>query len=95
MTATHEGYHAFTAPTWLVTKEPDHLTTCNTVESERVLFSIQNQSCREQPEFLHENDSRAKKHETQQLLFSRFVVFKLISHCKELDDPVDSKMTVR
>ena len=35
MTATHQGYHAFTAPKWLGAKEPDHLTTCNTVESER------------------------------------------------------------
>ena len=40
MTATHKGYHAFTAPTWLVAKEPDNLTTCNTVESERVLFTV-------------------------------------------------------
>ena len=41
MTSTHEGYHAFTAPTQLVAKEPDHLTPCNTVESERVSFSTQ------------------------------------------------------
>ena len=39
MIATHKGYHAFTAPTCLVAKEPNHLTTCNTVESERVLFA--------------------------------------------------------
>ena len=39
MTATHEGYHAFTAPTRLGAKEPDHLTTCNAVESERKLFA--------------------------------------------------------
>ena len=39
MTATHKGYHAFTASNWLVAKEPDHLTTCNTVETERVLFT--------------------------------------------------------
>ena len=36
MTATHKGYHAFTVPTRLGAKEPDQLTTCNAVESERV-----------------------------------------------------------
>lgn len=39
MTRTHEAYHAFTDPTKLVAKKPDHLTTCYTVESERVLFA--------------------------------------------------------
>ena len=76
MMATHEDYHAFTASTRLVAKEPDHLTTCNTVESERVLFSTQR--CRERPKILHESDSRAKKHKTHYLLFSWIGVF--ISH---------------
>ena len=39
MTATYKGYYASTAPTCLRVKEPDHLTTCNTVESERVMFA--------------------------------------------------------
>ena len=39
MTGTHEVYHACTAPSRLFAQEPDHLTPCNTVESERVLFA--------------------------------------------------------
>ena len=39
MRGTHEGYRAFTVPTWLVAKKPDHLTTCNTVESESAVRS--------------------------------------------------------
>ena len=81
MTATHEGYHAFTASTWLVAKEPDHLTTCNTVEPERLLFA-QSQPCRIRSENLQEGDSRANKHRTQHLLFSRIGDFH--SHFEEL-----------
>ena len=88
MTKTYQGFHAFTAPTWLVAKEPDHLTTCNTVESGRVLFT-QCQPCRERPEILHERDTSAKKHSTQRLLCSRIAVFN--SHCRELDDPVEMR----
>ena len=35
MTSTYEGYYAFTDPTRLGAKQPDHLTTCNAVESEK------------------------------------------------------------
>ena len=35
---THQGCHFFTAPTWLGAKEPDHWTTCNTVEYEGALL---------------------------------------------------------
>ena len=78
MTETHEGYHAFTAPTWLVAKEPDHLTTCNTVESERVRCLLKKSTMQKTTEILHESDCRAKKHRTQHLLYSRVGVF--ISH---------------
>ena len=63
MAATYEGYHAFTAPTWLGPKEPDQLTACNTVESERVLFAPRSMQ-KERPGILHESDSCAKKHRT-------------------------------
>ena len=39
MTATYEGYHAFTDTTWLGVKEPNRLATCNAVESEKSLFA--------------------------------------------------------
>ena len=68
--ATHERYHDFTAPTWLGAKEPDHLTTCNTVESKKRLL-LKGQPCRKRPEMLHERDSCAKKHRTQHLLSIR------------------------
>lgn len=91
MTTTYEGYSAFTAPIRLGAKEPDHLTTCNTVKSERVLFA-QSSTSRKRPETLHERENRAKKHSAQHLLISRTEVFN--SHCSgELDGLVE--MTVR
>ena len=87
VTATYEGYLASTSLTCLGAKEPDHLTTCNTMESERMMFA-KGQPCGKQPEILHERDSRAKKHSSQHLLFSRIEVFN--SHCGgELDDPFE------
>ena len=35
MIATHKGIQAFAAQTRLGTKEPDRLTTCNTVQSKK------------------------------------------------------------
>ena len=65
-TATHQGCHGFTAPIKLGAKVPNHLTTCNTVESERALL-IKGQACGKRQEILHEGNSRAKNHRTQQL----------------------------
>ena len=80
MTSTYEGYYAFTDPTRLGAKQPDHLTTCNAVESEKknAVCSKVNQPSRKRPETLQERDSRAKKHSTQ-LLCRRTGAF--ISHC--------------
>ena len=88
---THEGYHAFTAPTWLVAKEPDQLTTCNAVEPDKEWCLLKDQACRKWRKFLQQSDSRAKKHSAQYLLWSRTGDF--ISHFRELDDPVE--MTIR
>ena len=91
VTATYEGYLASTSLTCLGAKEPDHLTTCNTVESEK--SAVCSKACRKRPEILQERDSRAKKHSTQHLLFCRIEGFN--SHCSgELDDPVEMTVTV-
>ena len=47
---------------------------------------LKGQPCGKRPEILHESDSRAKKHASQYLLWSRKGDFN--SHCRELDDPV-------
>jgi hypothetical protein len=65
-TATHQGCHGFTTPIKLGAKVPNHLATYNTVESERGL--LKGQACGKRQETLHEGDSRAKNHRTQQLL---------------------------
>ena len=91
MTATYEGHHSFTAPTWLGAKEPGHLTTCNTVESENGLFVQEVNHAEKRPEILHERDNCAKKHSSQHFLI-RTEGFN--GHCSgELDDSVE--MTFR
>ena len=60
MTATYEGYHAFTTPTWIVANEPDQLTTCNTMETERVLFA-QGSTTKKKDQKLYMNERAVPK----------------------------------
>lgn len=47
---------------------------------------LKGQPCRKRSEILHESNSRAKKHTTEYLLYSRKGCVN--SHCRGLDDPV-------
>ena len=54
---------------------------------------LNGQPCRKRPKVLHERDSRAKKHRTQHLLFSRIGDF--ICHCSGELDPVETPVMIK
>jgi hypothetical protein len=81
---THQECHDFTAIK-LGARVPNHLTTCKTVESERVLL-FRSQSCRKRQEILREGDSRAENHRAQLLLCN---LGAILDHRNQKDNPVN------
>ena len=71
-------------------KEPNNLTTCNTVQSKTSTFCSKVNPCGKRRGILHEGKSRAKKHRNQQFMCS---VWRS-SHANlngESNDPVEKK----